>query len=222
MIKFILADFLQQNRSKIIEEWVRRVHTEISDQYAMRPREELLETVGMAFEAYFHVLVQGDFNYINQFIDEITQMRMDNGFLLSDVQKAFELYRSIVITLLAKESTITTIEDFCDNIIRINRCLAYTIHRFSDHFQDMHEKKALENNRRLEEAERLAALGEMANRVAHELRNPMTVVGGFTRRLYEKMAAEDPDRKYLAIVIEAVMALENSVSKIIRLEKQEE
>jgi signal transduction histidine kinase len=188
----------------------------------MRPREELLETVGMAFDAYFHVLVHGDFSYINQFIDKITQMRMEAVFLLSDVQKAFELYRNILIPLLAKENTITTIEDFCDNIVRTNRCLAYTIHRLSDHFQDMHEKKALEDHRRLEEAERLAALGEMANRVAHELRNPMTVVGGFTRRLYDKMAADDPDRKYLAIVIEAVMAIENSVSKIIKLEEEED
>ncbi len=221
MIKFILADFLQHNRSKIIEEWVRRLHTEISDQYALRPHEELLGTIGEAFDAYFHVLVQGNFSYINRFIDKIILMRLRAGFLLSDVQKAFELYRSIIIPLLAKETTITTIEDFCDNITGINHCLAYTIQRFSDSFQDMHEKKALENNRRLDEAERLAALGNMANRVAHELRNPLTVVGGFSRRLYEKMAAADPDKKYLAIVVEAITALECSISKIIKIENEE-
>ena len=221
MKKFVLADFLQSNRSKVIEEWVRRLHTEISDQYALRPREELSETIREAFDAYFHVLVQGDFSYINQFIDKITRMRLEAGFSLSDVQKAFELYGSIVIPLLAKETTITSIEEFCDNIAPINRCLAYTIHRFSDHFQEMHEKKALEDNRRLDEAQRLAALGKMANRVAHELRNPLIVVGGFSRRLYEKMPADDPDKRYLAIVVEAVMALESHVSKIIKLENEE-
>ena len=34
---------------------------------------------------------------------------------------------------------------------KINQCLAYTIHRFSDHFQDMHEKGIREHNQRLEE-----------------------------------------------------------------------
>ena len=222
MKKFALADFLQSNRSKIIEEWVRRLHTEISDQYALRPREELSETIREAFDANFQVLIQGDFSYINQFIDKITQVRLDAGFLLSDVQKAFELYRSIVIPLLAKEATITTIEDFCDNITLVNRCLAYTIHRFSDHFQEMHEKQALEHNRRLDEAQRLASLGKMANRVAHELRNPLIVVGGFSRRLYEKMPDDDPDKEYLEIVVEAVMALESHIAKIIKLKDEDE
>jgi len=221
MLKFVLADFFQSKRSDIIEEWVRRLHTEISDQYALRPREELAETITEAFDAYFHVLVEGDFSYINQFIDKITRMRMETGFLLSDVQKAFELYRSIVIPLLAKEAAITTIEEFCDNVMLINRSLAYTIHRFSDYFQEMHEKKALEDNRRLEEAQRLAALGKMANSVAHELRNPLLVVGGFSRRLYEKMPDDDPDKKYLAIVVEAVMALEAHISKIIKIKNEE-
>ncbi|MDY0042308.1 MAG: RsbRD N-terminal domain-containing protein, partial [Desulforhabdus sp.] len=168
MKKFVLADFFQSNRSSIIEEWVRRLHTEISDQYALRPREELAETIAEAFDAYFHVLTSGDFSYINQFIEKITRMRLEAGFLLSDVQKAYELYRSIVIPLLAKEPAITTIKEFCDNVMLINRCLGYTIQRFSDHFQEMHEKRALEDSRRLDEAQKLAALGRMANRVAHE------------------------------------------------------
>ena len=67
---------------------------------------------------------------------------------LRSVQKAFELYRKIVMPILAKEMTI---EEFQDSIVRINDCLAYTIHRFSDLFQNMHEKKILEHNRRLEE-----------------------------------------------------------------------
>jgi len=222
MKKFVLADFFQSNRSSIIEEWVRRLHTEISDQYALRPREELAETIAEAFDAYFRVLTNGDFSYINQFIEKITRMRLEAGFLLSDVQKAFELYRSIVIPLLAKEPAITTIEEFCDNVMLINRCLGYTIQRFSDHFQEMHEKRALEDSRRLDEAQKLAALGRMANRVAHELRNPLLVVGGFSRRVYEKMPDDDPDKKYLAIILEAVTALESHISRIIKIKNEEE
>jgi signal transduction histidine kinase len=221
MIKFNLPDFLQDNRSKIIEEWVRRIRTGICDRYSLIPREEIIESVGEAFEAYLHIFVHDDFSYINRYIEKITPLRLEAGLLLSDLQKALGLHRSVVVPLLMKETAITTIEDFCDVLAELDRCVEYTIHRFSDHFQDMHEKKALEHNRKLEEARRLAELGKMANRVAHELRNPLTVVGGFSRRLYKKMADDDPDKEYLAIVIEAVEELENNVSKIIDFQHEQ-
>lgn len=145
---FSLAEFHQRNRSMILHQWVEKLHQEVGDQYASRPLQELYGTVSEAFEANHHVLVYGNFHYINEFIDKITRMRLGAGFLLSDVQKAFELYRMIVTPLLAKEATI---EEFQENVEKINRCLAYTIHRFSDHFQDMHEKGILEHNQRLEE-----------------------------------------------------------------------
>ena len=147
-MNFSLADFHRRNRKKIIEEWVTRLNTEVGKEYPKRPREELFGTCTEAFEANLHVLANNDFSYINRFIDKITRMRLEAGFPLSDVQMAFELYRNIVIPLLSKE---TTIDEFCENIARVNGCLAYTIHRFSDHFQNMHEKEILEHNFRLEE-----------------------------------------------------------------------
>jgi PAS domain S-box-containing protein len=148
LMNFSLADFHRRNRKKIIEEWVTRLSAEVGNRYSERPLEELFGTCSEAFEANLHVLVSNDFSYINRFIDKITQMRLEAGFPLSDVQMAFELYRIIVIPLLAME---TTIDEFHECIARVNSCLAYTIHRFSDHFQNMHEKKILEHNLRLEE-----------------------------------------------------------------------
>ena len=143
-----LADFLRNNRSVIIREWVRRLYIEAGEQYAQRPSEELFGTVSEAFDANYHVLVHDDFSHINQFIDNITNMRLGAGFLLSDVQKAFELYRTVVFPLLVKQSEI---EGFFENTTNIDKCLAYTIHRFSDHFQKIHQNKIMEHNRRLEQ-----------------------------------------------------------------------
>jgi signal transduction histidine kinase len=87
------------------------------------------------------------------------------------------------------------------------------------------EKKVQERTRELQEqseklveAERLAALGTMANRVAHELRNSITVVGGFARRVYEKTPDNDPNKKYLQMMVDEVKLLEHKVSKILRIE----
>ncbi|MBN1849626.1 MAG: PAS domain S-box protein [Deltaproteobacteria bacterium] len=149
---FNFAEFNKRHRSAIIEEWIRRLQTEVGEQYAQRPREELEGTVSGAFDADYHVMIHNDFGHINKFIEKITRMRLEAGFRLSDVQKAFELYRRTVVPLLAKE---TTTNEFQQSIVKINHCLAYTIHRFSDLFQKMHEEKILEHNRILEEKVRI-------------------------------------------------------------------
>ena len=75
---------------------------------------------------------------------------------------------------------------------------------------------------KLVQTERLAATGKIANRVAHELRNPLTVVGGFARRLNEKISDDDPNKEYLDIILREVKVLETKVSEIIKLEEDEE
>jgi PAS domain S-box-containing protein len=144
-----LSRFHTRHRSEIIEEWIRRLHTEVGEQYSARPLEELRETISGAFESNFQFLVHDDLSYINRFIKKITAMRLEAGFKLSDVQKAFELYRSIVVPMLARE---TTIHEFMEETEKINQCLAYTIHRFSDYFQGMHERSLTEHNRKLQNA----------------------------------------------------------------------
>ena len=77
-----------------------------------------------------------------------------------------------------------------------------------------------EKSKQLVEAERLATLGKIANRVAHELRNPLTVVGGFSRRMYENTPNGDAKKKYLKIVVEQVKALEDKISEIIKIQNE--
>jgi PAS domain S-box-containing protein len=149
---FDLGEFHRINRTRIIGEWVRRLHAEVGEQYSRRPLKELQGTISEAFNGNYHVIVHEDYKYLNQFIDKITPFRLKAGFLLSDVQKAFEIYRSVILPLLAKE---VPTEEFIDCVYKINRCLAYAIPRFTDLFQAMHEKKILDHNRKLEEEVRV-------------------------------------------------------------------
>lgn len=100
-------------------------------------------------------------------------------------------------------------------------------HEELDHFSKELERMVLEKteqlrekNGQLIEAERVAALGKIANRVAHELRNPLTVVGGFARRVYEKMPEEDPNKRYLRIIMREAEVLEARISEIIKIEEE--
>jgi PAS domain S-box-containing protein len=145
---FSLSEFFKSKRDEIIRDWIRRLKTEVGQQYASRPVEELMETVSDAYDAEVDVILENDFTKINAFINRITKMRLESGFLLSDVQKAFELFRALATDLLVRETTLT---EFANITVRLNDCLSYTIHRFSDYFQSMHEKKILQHNRMLEQ-----------------------------------------------------------------------
>ncbi len=129
--------FLTRHRDAIVFQWRERLQKEVSEQYARRSLAELTQTTGNACDSFCGMIARGDDGPINDFINEITKIRLDEGFPLQDVQKAFELFRQIVIPILIQESPPSLL---CRNIEAINTALAYTIHRFSFHFQKMHEK----------------------------------------------------------------------------------
>ena len=146
-MNFNWTGFTRRHQDFIITEWVRRLMTEVGDRYAARPKDELMGTIGQAFEANYEIISKNDFTSINRFIDKITKMRLEEGFLLHDVQNAFELYRKIIIPLLAEECNKDELRQCVESV---NDCLAYTIYRFSEHFQKMHKRKLQDHADQLE------------------------------------------------------------------------
>jgi PAS domain S-box-containing protein len=138
--------WLKGNEGETSDEWVERL-TSLSPAYRRRPTSELYITVTEAFRANAQALENGTLAHIEQFIDYITEKRLQAGFPLSDVQRAFELFREIVVARLCRPELS---ELLADCLPQINACLAYTIHRFSDHFQKMHEISLRRHARNLE------------------------------------------------------------------------
>lgn len=79
--------------------------------------------------------------------------------------------------------------------------------------------KAAQN--KLIHSEKLAALGEMAAGVAHEIRNPLVSVGGFARRL-ARTVEESEDRHYVDIICKEVERLENILNDILIFSREEQ
>ncbi len=70
-------------------------------------------------------------------------------------------------------------------------------------------------------SEKLAALGEMAAGVAHEIKNPLMAIGGFARRLDKRFAEDSPDKTYINIIIKEVSRLEKILNEILNFSKEE-
>ncbi len=79
-------------------------------------------------------------------------------------------------------------------------------------------KKAEEEKQRLREqlsqAEKISALGRIAASIADEIRNPLTSVGGFARRL-QKIADTEKEREYSAFIISEVGKIEGLLRAIL-------
>ena len=63
--------------------------------------------------------------------------------------------------------------------------------------------------------ERIKVLNDMSLGVAHEIRNPLTSIGGFARLLDRRLASDDPNRSYLEIILKGVSRLEGTVNRVL-------
>ncbi len=83
---------------------------------------------------------------------------------------------------------------------------------------DVTERVSLEKERKKQE--KLAALGEMAARVAHELRNPISVLGGFIKRLEKNADNPEARERYINIIKDEILRLENIVNEILDFSRE--
>ena len=92
-------NWLKAETVNIVQEWVERLAI-LSPSYLRSTRNELMQTVSEAFAANLEYISSGRLDRIQKFIDFITEKRLKAGFSLSDVQKAFELFRLVVLDRL--------------------------------------------------------------------------------------------------------------------------
>jgi signal transduction histidine kinase len=67
------------------------------------------------------------------------------------------------------------------------------------------------------ESDRAASLDKMIDEVAHEVRNPLTSIGGFARKVYKRLPEGDPNKEYMDMIIKEVNRLEHIIREFITL-----
>ena len=83
---------------------------------------------------------------------------------------------------------------------------------FTAIMRDITEYTAMED--RVLQSERLAAVGNTVAHIAHEIKNPLLIIGGFARQLLKAPGFDDQARRKLSIMAEEVSNLEEMVAEM--------
>ncbi|MFN8546902.1 MAG: ATP-binding protein [Candidatus Eisenbacteria bacterium] len=75
------------------------------------------------------------------------------------------------------------------------------------------ERRLREAQNLLLQSEKLAALGEMSAKVAHEIRNPLSAVGGFARRIQRALPSDDPNAQHAELIVREIERLESILTE---------
>ncbi len=101
--------------------------------------------------------------------------------------------------------------------------LALAIERASLYAR-LHEdlEKLTEANNKLKEQqelivkmEKMALVGKITSSIAHSIRNPLMIIGGFARSLQKTMEGNDPKREYVESILYEARKLEDTLTEVL-------
>ena len=91
---------------------------------------------------------------------------------------------------------------------------------------NMELENSLDNLTRMQEKlvehEKLSALGRFTADVAHEIRNPLTAIGGIARRLEKRLPGGTKEKKYSDLIVAETSRLESILRDVLAYSEKEE
>ncbi|MFQ5353670.1 MAG: response regulator, partial [Thermodesulfobacteriota bacterium] len=117
-----------------------------------------------------------------------------NGYEVLKVLKADEKTRYIPVIMLTGLGQVENKVQGFDVGAEDYITKPFSLREVSARVRALLRMRALQ--KRIQETDKMAALGGMADGIAHEIRNPLMVIGGLARRLSEGNGDEEKNKKF--------------------------
>jgi signal transduction histidine kinase len=178
-----------------------------------------------------HLLIQ----LVNRMQPEIIDYQAPNESNPGEVLKLLEaqsfaavplLFRNRCLGLLLADNLIThkeittgnlemlqTLANYASSAIEHARLYEEVRSRIKESERHIHELEAMQN--RLMRSKKLSELGELASKMAHEIRTPLVSIGGFANAVLKKQSSDSEHYEYLKIIVDEVRRLEAIISDVL-------
>lgn len=151
----------------------------------------------------------------------------DEHYLTPAIRNVFETDQLAIVPLISKEGAVGVLvvdnaitgRQISDQDLEMLKLFAHQIvaalenavlyNKLRKKVEELEEAHAsLKNSQeKLIRTERLAAIGELSARMAHEIRNPLVAIGGFARAILDRHHFSE-NEEYLKIIVDETMRLE--------------
>jgi len=106
-----------------------------------------------------------------------------------------------------------TLANYASSAIEHARLYEEVRSRIEESERHIHELEAMQN--RLMRSKKLSELGELASKMAHEIRTPLVSIGGFANAVLKKQSPDSEHFEYLKIIVDEVRRLEAIISDVL-------
>jgi PAS domain S-box-containing protein len=170
-----LAALLRSNRNRIIRLWATEIQRTIPS-YRSRPLSELYGTTGKHLEATIRVIESGSYDRLQEFMHEIAPMRIQQGFRLSDIQRAFLIGKRVISDLI-EEAYAEEPSSLSAALREVEEPFSRTVLEYSDIYQELQLREVEKRSREAMKAEEERRLLEQVQAEREKLDRLVAAIG---------------------------------------------
>jgi len=184
----------------------------------------------------YGILDQPIENYLNELEQEALRQKKtvslrNHGQTEDDISSKYSLYATPIMSKNRILGTIAICGGRSQKDYAFEENSRYLINTFANYIASGLENTLLNtklkdvikdlNNaqKRIIDQEKFKSLGEMTANIAHEIKNPLVVIGGFTKRLAKKMRMDQTESRYVDIITNEVSRLESILNDLLNYVK---
>ena len=212
--------------------YLRKAETALADepiQLLVRQMKIQLTDPGSIFSQLVHL--QKSFNIqrgiqspMNDYPDFIRQLGTDTFALVPLTARGSTLGMLVADNLITgkpiSDQDVQVLRDFA-NLASLAIGNSRLYEQLQANFDELSRanRELAESQEKLVRYERLSAVGAVAAQVAHDIRNPLTAIGGFARRILKHNHDVQHNQNYLRIIVQEVDRMERILSDLLCFSK---
>ena len=206
MTRSQIAAAMRAHADEIALEWAKALHARVPA-YRRIDEPTLTENMAWNVSVIAHLVETGRYPAGSRYIPTLVEMRLRYDFTVGDVIRAILLCRDLLVArigepdagLPVRRAMERLLTDFAERFQAVQ--LAEERRRGEELARMQEQLKRHELERQVQQAEKLASIGQLAAGLAHEIGTPLNIISGNAEYVLMHMGESDPRRAELKGII---------------------